>query len=142
MLERILILALLAVCVLLLGLAARWIAGAREKARLGQDLPAGLRGRVPSGAPSLLYFFGPHCPSCRRQARVLDDLEAEWGFNALRINTAEERDAAEWFGIMTVPSSVVVGPDGSVRRVLPGFQPAATLQEWLRRAADPKREEP
>jgi thioredoxin 1 len=139
MLERTLIIALLAAAVLLLGLAARWIAARREETRLGQSLPAGLRERVSRGSPSLLYFFGPHCPSCRQQARILDDLEAQVGIRAVRINTAEERDAAEWFGIMTIPSSVVVGADGAVRRVLPGFQPAPTLQEWLHRAAaDPQ----
>lgn len=133
--ERILIVALLALVVLLLGLAARWITARREETRLGRSLPAGLRERVSQGSPSLLYFFGPHCPSCRQQARILDDLEARAGIQAVRINTAEEPAAAEWFGIMTVPSSVVVGADGAVRRVLPGFQPAATLQEWLRQPA-------
>jgi thioredoxin-like negative regulator of GroEL len=131
MLERLVIIALLAAVVLLLGLAVRRIAGRRSEARLGHHLPAVLRDRVPQGSPSLLYFFGPHCPSCRQQARILDGLETDAGIRTLRINAAEERDVAEWFGIATVPSSVVVGADGTVRRVLPGFQPAATLQEWL-----------
>lgn len=132
--ERILIIVLLAATVLLLGLAARWIAARREEARLGRSLPPGLRDRLIPGAPALLYFFGPHCPSCRQQARILDDLEASAGVHTLRINTSDEREAAEWFGIMTVPSSVVVGAGGTVQRVLPGFQPANTLQDWLRRA--------
>lgn len=134
MLERLVIAALLAGIVLVLGLAARRVAQRRSGARLGQHLPVGLRNRVPIGVPSLLYFFGPHCSSCRQQARILDDLEADVGIRTLRINATEERDAAEWFGIMTVPSSVIVGADGAVRRVLPGFQPTATLQEWLRQS--------
>lgn len=131
--ERLAIIALLAMAVLLLGLAARLIARRQAAARLGDALPAGLRDRVPAGTSSLLYFFGPHCPSCRQQARILDDLEASAGIHTLRIDTVEERALAAWFGIMTVPSSVVVGPDRAVQRVLLGFQPASALQEWLDR---------
>jgi thiol-disulfide isomerase/thioredoxin len=128
--EQLVIVAVFAVAVLLLGLASRWIARRRALAQVGQPLPPSLRGQLPTGSRSLLYFFGPHCASCRLQAQVVDDLEAR-GVTALRINAAEEPDLAGWFGVLTVPSTVIVGEDQSVQQFLPGFQPITTLEASL-----------
>lgn len=131
MLERLIIVVLVAAAVFVLTLAVRHLARRRTASRLGQTLPARLRDRMPRGAPSVLYFFGPHCPSCRQQVRVLDGLETEIGIGTLRLDAVEESEAAAWLGIMTVPSSVIVGSDGAVQQVLPGFQPASALRPWL-----------
>lgn len=133
--DRIVIVAALTAAVILIGLASRWIARRRASALLGQPLPPELQERLPSGSASLLYFFGPHCASCRLQAQVVDDLE-ERGIHALRINATEEPDLAGWFGVLTVPSTVIVDRDQSVRQFLPGFQPAATLEASLQASSE------
>jgi thiol-disulfide isomerase/thioredoxin len=132
--ERLIVVAAIAAAVLIIGLASRRLAGRRAAALLGQSLPPGLRDRLPAGSPSLLYFFGPHCASCRLQAQVVDELESR-GVPALRINATVEGDVAGWFGILTVPSTVIVGADHSVRAMLPGFQPATALEAALRASA-------
>jgi thioredoxin 1 len=135
MLERLLIAVLAAAAVFLIGLAARRLARRRVSTRLGQVLPAGVRDRLPGSAPSLLYFFGPHCASCRLQGQVIDTLESRLDIRALRINADEEREVAAWFGILTVPSTVVVGEDGTVRQTLLGFQPGRVIEDTLRAPA-------
>lgn len=132
--ERLIVVVAIAAAVILLGLASRLLARRRAAAQVGQPLPPDLRDRVPAGAPSLLYFFGPHCASCRLQGQIVDGLEAQ-GVPALRINAAEEQDVADWFGILTVPTTVIVGADRSVREMLPGFQSSTSVEAALRQHA-------
>jgi thiol-disulfide isomerase/thioredoxin len=134
MLERIIVVALLAGLVLVAGLAARRLSRRRAEAVVGQRLPETLRDRIPVGDSALLYFFGPHCASCAQQGRILDGLHARLGVRTVRINATEERDVADRLGVMTVPTMALVGDDGTVQRLLPGFQPARVLEALLRQA--------
>ena len=73
-----------------------------------------------SGRPAILYFTTPDCAPCRTTQRpALRKLEAELGdaVQVIEINAAEERAIADHWGVLSVPTTFVLGDDGRPRHV-------------------------
>ncbi len=73
-----------------------------------------------SGRPAILYFTTPDCAPCRTTQRpALRKLEAELGdaVQVIEINAAEERSIADHWGVLSVPTTFVLGEDGRPRHV-------------------------
>lgn len=111
MIERLLILALIAAALLLLWLALRW--RSRRYRRGGAlDLL-----RTGSRRPLVMAFSTPECVPCRTQQRpALAELQRRFPgrVEVREVDATVQPHLAERFGIMTVPSTVVVDLFGRV----------------------------
>ncbi len=69
---------------------------------------------------AILYFTTPDCGPCRTTQRpALKKLESELGdaVQVIEINAAEERAVADHWGVLSVPTTFVLGEDGRPRHV-------------------------
>ena len=111
MVERAFVLLLAAAAVILLWLLLRWRSG-RYRRPGASDLVAAHGSR-----PLVLAFSTPECVPCRTQQKpALAELARRYpGRLAVReVDAAAEPDLADRFGIMTVPSTVVVDGRGRI----------------------------
>jgi thioredoxin-like negative regulator of GroEL len=120
-------------------LVRAWIG--RRRRRLLESPTADLwqaLGVTPDDRPTLVAFSSPSCAACHTaQAPALRQLQAqvgERGVRLLEVDVADRPDAARAFGIMTVPSTVLLNRD-AVFKVNHGFQPTRRLAEQLAVAA-------
>src|SRR5947209_12873558 len=107
MTERLIILVAVALAVLVLALVVRRVAAARVRQVEGSGLPAAVRNVLGPYDSGILYFYGPHCSTCAKQAAVLDSLEAQ-NLPIIRLDATVERAAAAELSVMPVPSTAVV----------------------------------
>lgn len=126
--ERIMIVLALFGLILLLPLAARSLGViSRRKAQTAATTLT-----LDPQAPTVLYFWSQECHQCRvAQAPTLDRLAATSNIKVIPINAVAEREMADKFGVMTLPTTIVLAPDGAVRAVNHGFAPLAKLQAQL-----------
>ncbi len=118
--DRILLLAAFCLLICVLIVAGRWIARRRLKVlRTAEPLTLWhtLNAR-PDGRATVVAFSSPSCAVCHGvQARALMDTENEFGRESVRVvhvDIAERPDVARVFGVMTVPTTVVLTPHGAV----------------------------
>lgn len=128
MLERLVLLLVFAVVAGGAVLLVRAVVRRRIAARQGQLLPRELRDRLPRRAPGIIYFSGPHCATCRQQAKILDQMELA----VVRVDSAREPDLAEALAVATVPTTVVVDSAHMVREINLGYRSRQALDAQLR----------
>ena len=94
-------------------------------------------GEAPDGRAELVQFSTPSCLACKQaQAPAVMHAQAQLGEERLRIikvDAAQRPEIARAFGVLTVPSTVVLAPAGRVIAVNQGFAPAAKLVEQVQR---------
>lgn len=85
--------------------------------RLAQvEAPSPVVEAVGGEGPALLYFTTQDCAQCRFQQRpILDRLMSQALIPVVTLDAIQREDLARHFGILTVPSTVVL--DGSRRPV-------------------------
>jgi thioredoxin 1 len=107
-LERLLILGI-AIGALLVALALWRVCAARRLARLAAcDAPEAVTTVVDDG-PALLYFTTENCAQCRfQQAPILRQLEASVAIPVRTLDAIEHEHLARHYGILTVPTTVVL----------------------------------
>ena len=116
--ERLLITLTVLSCLALLPLLTRALARvSRRKAERAVDsLP------LHPQRPTVLYFWSHDCHQCRvAQAPTLDRLAADGAAHVVAIDAVAERGLADRFGVLTVPTTIVLTPSGEVRAVNHGF---------------------
>ena len=60
--------------------------------------------------PAILFFTTPQCSQCKfQQAPILDSIATEAGIPIHRIDAVESRNLADFYGVLTVPTTVVLG---------------------------------
>ena len=95
-------------------------------------------GKQPDGRRALVSFSTPSCAACHTaQAPAVKAVESQLGPESVRvikIDTARQPDVARAFGVLTVPSTIVLAPSGQVVAVNQGFAPSRRLVEQLQRA--------
>lgn len=87
--------------------------------------------------PIYYYFYSDTCPSCRAMdestlsnATVLKALESN--FNYVRVNTAKNRNLANNYRIIFVPTNVFIFPDGTeIGRVVGAILKPETFLKML-----------
>lgn len=131
MIER----ALLVVGMIALACVAGYLVRARARRRTaalsGSDLPSQLGERLNFATAGIVYFYGPHCATCRRQADVLTALTDSDTIPVVRIDASRETHLADELGVMTVPATVVVDSSQQIRSVNLGFRSADALRAQL-----------
>jgi thioredoxin-like negative regulator of GroEL len=95
-------------------------------------------GVEPDGRRTLISFSTPSCAACHKaQTPAIQIAQERIGAAAIRVipvDAAEQPQVAKAFGVMTVPSTVIVAAAGQVVAVNQGFVPSTRLVEQLQRA--------
>jgi len=61
--------------------------------------------------PAVLYFTTPDCAQCRlQQAPILNQLAAKANVAVHKLDAVEQESLTRFYGIMTVPATVVLDP--------------------------------
>jgi thioredoxin-like negative regulator of GroEL len=135
-LDRLILLAGMGVALVLITIAARTLA--RSRSDRARHLPVEEIWRAlsaaPDGRPAVVAFSTPSCAACHTaQKPALDHLQSRAGgaVRVLEIDAAERPEVARRFGILTVPSTAILDPEGQVTAVNNGFTPTTHLASQL-----------
>ena len=84
-----------------------------------------------SEMPVLLDFWAPWCGPCRMVSPIVDEIAAERGdIKVGKVNVDEERELAGQFGVMSIPTLVVI-KDGRVVNQMVGARPKSQILAML-----------
>jgi len=114
-------------------LSARRIAALQA---MGPDWRA--LGAEPDGRRTLIAFSTPSCAACHQAQTPAIEVAFRQldGVRLIRVDAARQPEAARAFGILTVPSTVVLDAEGEhIVAVNQGFAPSAQLVQQLQQAA-------
>jgi len=92
-----------------------------------------LQGLAP-GVATIVYFTTPTCAPCRlQQTPTLQRLQQEMGdaLCVIRVDATENPDAADRWGVFSVPTTFVLDGKGHPRSVYNGIVDAQTLKREL-----------
>jgi thioredoxin 1 len=133
MVERTLILVAVACGIALLIAASRVFVAARRRRALAAAPFITAGGAGEAGLVRVLAFSTPQCQQCRLlQKPALVEVAAQTErVEILSIDALEQPELAERYGILTVPSTVVLAPNGRASAVNYGFAPARVLLEQI-----------
>ena len=84
---------------------------------------------APASEPYIIYFTGESCTVCRtHQEPALARLGA---VRIDKVDAVADRTLADRFHVYTLPTTVVMGPDGIALHVNYGYAPAPKLERQL-----------
>ncbi len=113
------------------------VAGAVVLAAAGLELVRSRRARAvslgvaaaPAVDPYIIYFTGENCSVCRtHQEPALSKLA---GVRIDKVDAIAERELADRFHVYTLPTTVVMSPEGRSLHVNYGYAPATKLERQL-----------
>ena len=132
MFERLVIVAIgAAVAVVAYGAWRLW---QRRRLRALQVItaPVHLPATVTGGKPAVLYFTTDDCAQCRlQQAPILAQLQARVDVAVHKLDAIEQEALAQLYGIMTVPTTVVLDTQLRPVAINHGVAPLQKLQAQI-----------
>jgi thioredoxin-like negative regulator of GroEL len=86
-----------------------------------------------TGQPTLLYFWSAACGLCPTQRRYVEQVARQWSDRlAVRfVNADEEREQTAVYQILTLPTTIILDPQGQVQAINYGLTPAQKLSEQV-----------
>lgn len=91
---------------------------------------------VATGKPVLVDFHATWCGPCRQIAPFVDAIAKENPeFTIVKVDIDQAPAIAQQFGVMSVPTLVVLNSDGTVSSQTSGAKPKAALLASLRSAS-------
>ena len=121
--------AVVAVGTVVLAAACLELLRSRHARALALGAPA-----APASQPYIIYFTGDNCAMCRtHQEPALAKLGS---VRIDKVDAVAQRDLADRFHVYTLPTTVVMSPDGHALHVNYGYAPAAKLERQLAEARD------
>lgn len=121
-----------AVLIILLGTGFYWLANwviiVRAKGKV-----LGLESFRP-GVPGILYFTTPTCMPCKTVQRpAIQSLREYLGddLQVIEVNAMERTDLADYWGVLSVPTTFIIDSKGQPRRVNHGVTRADKLMEQI-----------
>jgi thioredoxin 1 len=87
-----------------------------------------------SELPTLVDFWGDHCPACRQISPILRDLAIEYGgrVRIVKLHAAENPSTTAKYGVRSMPT-VLAFARGEVVAQLVGARPRAAFAEVIDR---------
>ena len=85
-----------------------------------------------SDIPVLIDFWAPWCGPCRMMGPILEQLAEEYEGKAKvgKVNVDEEGELSQAFGVMSIPTIVLV-KDGKIVKQAVGARPKAEVEAML-----------
>ncbi|MEA2682707.1 MAG: hypothetical protein QOK05_1035 [Chloroflexota bacterium] len=111
-------------------MAVRAGALVRRRRVMGSRLEPGLS----QGRPTLLFFTGEHCSICKyRQAPAIEAVKRDLpgSLRVVEVDAAREESLVKRFNVLSLPTTVVLAPDGRVGAVNYGFAPGEQLRAQI-----------
>ncbi len=87
------------------------------------------------GVPAILYFTTPDCIPCRTtQGPAIEELREQYRdrLQIITIDASERTDLANYWGVLSVPTTFIIDSAGQPRHVNNGVASAPKLRQQLR----------
>ncbi len=83
--------------------------------------------------PSLLYFRSDSCAVCPAQGRIIDQIAAQWAgrLHIERVDAEREPETAARYRVLTLPTTILIDPEGHVRQINYGLADERKLGRQL-----------
>ena len=132
MIERILILIVFVTVVVAGYWLWRQVQARRTQTLAAAAVPPALANTIDPDRPNLLYFTTEQCAQCRfQQAPILTQLQNKMDVMIHKLDAVEQEALARFYGIMTVPTTVVLDLQLRPVAINHGVTPLAKLQSQL-----------
>ena len=97
-----------------------------------ETLPAPLVWQVVAGQPAVLYFTSDGCAQCKfQQTPILERLAAATGIPVHTLDAVAQADLADFYGVMTLPTTVVLDRQRRPVAVNYGIAPLQKLHQQV-----------